>query len=181
MINHVETEYKLLVCKEEFERLSDLYPDKTFKEQINTYYDTKDMQLRKLKCAMRIREIDGKFLFTLKTPDPNGHLEHECYVNQNNANVFNEADIKKLLNELGIYEQIIMVTNLKTYRAVVNTGKAELCFDINEYNGCIDYEIEYEETVEHDGINEFNKILAEAELHYERNCMSKIARAMAHL
>lgn len=181
MINHVETEYKLLVNKEDFEKLSALYPDKTFVKQVNTYYDTKDMQLRKLKCAMRIREKDNKFLFTLKTPDPNGHLEHECYVSKNSIDVFSEPDIKKLLEELGIRKQIIMITNLKTERAVINTGKAELCFDINEYNGFIDYEIEYEEIVEHDGISEFNKILEKAGLHYESNCMSKIARAMAHL
>lgn len=181
MINHVETEHKLLVNKEDFEKLSALYPDKIFIKQINTYYDTKDMQLRNMKCAMRIREKDNKFLFTLKTPDPNGHLEHECYVSKNSIDVFSEPDIKKLLEELGISKQIIMITNLKTERAVINTGKAELCFDINEYNGFIDYEIEYEEIVEHDGISEFNKILEKAGLHYESNCMSKIARAMAHL
>lgn len=181
MINHVETEYKLLVNKEDFEKLSALYPDKIFIKQINTYYDTKDMQLRNMKCAMRIREKDNKFLFTLKTPDPNGHLEHECYVSKNSIDVFSEPDIKKLLEELGISKQIIMITNLKTERAVINTGKAELCFDINEYNGFIDYEIEYEEIVEHDGISEFNKILEKAGLRYESNCMSKIARAMAHL
>lgn len=181
MINHVETEYKLLVNKEDFEKLSALYPNKTFIQQINTYYDTKDMQLRNMKCAMRIREKENKFLFTLKTPDPNGHLEHECYVDKNSIDVFSEPAIKKLLDELGIHEQIVMITNLKTERAVINTGKAELCFDINEYNGFIDYEIEYEETVAHDGVNEFNKLLSEAGLHYERNCMSKIARAMARL
>lgn len=181
MVNHVETEYKLLVSKEEFERLSALYPDKTFVKQVNTYYDTKDMQLRKLKCAMRIREKDNKFLFTLKTPDPNGHLEHECMVSKNSVDVFQQAEIKKLLNELGIVEDIVMITNLKTERAVINAGYAELCFDINEYNGFTDYEIEYEETAAHDGITEFNRILANAGLHYESNCPSKIARAMSKL
>lgn len=181
MINHVETEYKLLVNKEDFEKLSALYPNKTFIQQINTYYDTKDMQLRNMKCAMRIREKNNQFLFTLKTPVPNGHLEHECYVDKNDSDVFNEPNIKNLLDKLGITEELVMITNLKTKRAVVNTGKAELCFDINEYNGFIDYEIEYEETIDHDGISEFNKILAEASLHYESNCKSKIARAMARL
>ncbi len=87
MINHLETEYKLLVTKEQFDSLSALYPDKTFIPQYNTYYDTKDMQLRQLKCAMRIREKENKFLFTLKTPDPDGHLEHECFVNENSAKI----------------------------------------------------------------------------------------------
>lgn len=181
MINHLETEYKLLVIKEQFECLSALYPNKTFIPQCNTYYDTKDMQLRQLKCAMRIREKENKFLFTLKTPDPDGHLEHECFVNENSIKVFDEPSIKKLLNELGIHDEIVMITNLKTTRAVVDTGIAELCFDINEYNGITDYEIEYELTADHNGIETFNKILAAAGLHYEENCPSKIARAMSQL
>ena len=45
MINHLETEYKLLVTKEQFECLSALYPNKTFIPQCNTYYDTKDCLL----------------------------------------------------------------------------------------------------------------------------------------
>lgn len=179
MINHLETEYKLLVSKEQFEQLSTLYPDKTFVPQSNTYYDTMDMQLRQLKCAMRIREKENTFLFTLKTPDPHGHLEHECLVSENSCEVFKVDPIKSLLNELGIHGEIIMVTYLKTYRAVVNTGCAELCFDINEYNGITDYEIEYELTQEHDGVTAFNEILSAVGLRYESNCQSKIARAMS--
>ena len=53
--------------------------------------------------------------------------------------------------------------------------------DINEYNGITDYEIEYELTADHNGIETFNKILAAAGLHYEENCPSKIARAMSQL
>ena len=65
-----------------------------------------------------------------------------------------------------------------TYRAVVELEKAELCFDINEYNGITDYEIEYEQTAEHDGISEFNKILSQVNLRYEKNCASKIKRTL---
>ena len=56
--------------------------------------------------------------------------------------------------------------------------KAELCFDINEYNGITDYEIEYEQTCDHDGITVFNQILSQVNLKYEKNCASKIKRTL---
>ena len=68
MINNIEVEYKILVSKEIFNKLSDLYPNKTFNKQVNTYYDTKNNTLREMYCGMRIREKDGKFLITLKIP-----------------------------------------------------------------------------------------------------------------
>ena len=73
---------------------------------------------------------------------------------------------------------IIVIGECTTYRAVINTDKAELCFDINEYNGITDYEIEYEQTCDHDGITEFNKILSQVGLTYFRNCPSKIKRTL---
>ena len=62
---------------------------------------------------------------------------------------------------------------------MIDTGQAELCFDYNEYGDNSDYEIEYEYKTEHDGKNKFNEILLEIGLHYEKNCSSKIARALA--
>ncbi len=181
MINHIETEFKLLVTKEKFEQLSALYPEKTFITQVNTYYDTPDLSLKQKKCAMRIREIAGACIFTLKTPAANGHHEYECEVSANDVSVFDEPSIRKLLEELGIEGSLVSIASLKTDRAVINTGKAELCFDINEYHGQTDYEIEYEQLIDHDGAACFNEILASVGLHYEKNCPSKIARAMAAL
>ena len=55
---------------------------------------------------------------------------------------------------------------------------AELCFDINYYNDMVDYEIEYEYKVEHDGYAIFNDILKKVNLKYTSNCKSKIQRAL---
>lgn len=178
MINNLEVEYKILVTKEDFEKLSALYQDKTFIKQINYYYDTENLDLRNQKCALRIREKNNTFLITLKTPASKGHHEYECYVNENSSEAFESSEIKGLLDQLNIEKPLMELAKCVTYRAVVELGKAELCFDINEYNGITDYEIEYEQTAEHDGISEFNKILSQVNLRYEKNCASKIKRTL---
>lgn len=176
MINNLEIEYKCLVNREQFEKLSNLYPNKTFIRQKNTYYDTKTNDLQQKKCALRIREKEGTFLVTLKTPAENGHHEYEYYVTENSPTMFSKGEIVSILHELNIYDEMIAIAECVTYRAVVETELAELCFDINEYNGFVDYEIEYEQKVDHDGKKEFNKILSKINLNFTKNCASKIKR-----
>lgn len=178
MINNIEVEYKILLSKDNFDKLSNLYPDKIFTKQVNTYYDTKNNDLRRMHCGMRIREKDNKFLITLKVPTIKGHEEFECYVSENSSNMFKTSEINIILKKLGIFDDVIAIGECVTYRAVIKTNKAELCFDINEYNGITDYEIEYEQTTDHDGITEFNKILSQVGLTYFKNCPSKIKRTL---
>lgn len=178
MINNIEIEYKLLVSKENFDKLSELYPNKQFIKQTNTYYDTPNNDLREKHCAMRIREKNNKFMITLKVPASSGHEEYECYVNENSIHAINQSEIRKILDELNISHDILVIGECTTYRAVVKTDKAELCFDINEYNNITDYEIEYEQTCDHDGVTEFNKILSQVNLVYTTNCASKIKRTL---
>ena len=178
MINNLEVEYKILVNKDSFEKLSALYKDKMFVKQTNYYYDTETLNLRNQKCALRIREKNNTFLITLKTPASKGHHEYECYVKENSPEVFKTSEIKDILYQLIKDQPLIELGKCVTYRAVVALEKAELCFDINEYNGITDYEIEYEQTCDHDGITVFNQILSQVNLKYEKNCASKIKRTL---
>lgn len=181
-MKNLEIEYKLLCSKEQFEQLSALYQPLKFIKQVNTYYDTEDQQLRQLHCAMRIREKEGSFIFTLKEPMEEGHLEHEWILNDNSINaIMNHNEIQELLHRLNIQKELHVTAHLETYRAVVQLHQAELCFDINHYSNQTDYEIEYECTEPHDGKAIFNQILNQVDLHYEKNCMSKIARALSCL
>lgn len=176
MISNLETELKILLEKNEFDCLAQNY-DLTFITQTNTYFDTIDFQLRNKGCAMRIREKQGNYLFTLKTPDRKGHLEHECILNGNTIEDLKNENILKLLNELNIFDDLIVIGQCVTHRGVVQLDKAELCFDINEYNNQVDYEIEYEYKCDHNGIEVFNDILKPIHKTYTHNCKSKIARA----
>ena len=180
MNKHVEKEYKILVSKEQFEKLCSLYEKLEFVTQINTYYDTANRDIEKHKGAMRIRERNNRFLFTLKMiqEDLDGLCECECEVSENSSAVFQSNDIQQLLGEYHIHGTIIPVTTLTTKRAVIESENAELCFDISTYGSHTDYEIEYEYKQPHDGLAVFQKLLACIGLVYEKNCTSKIQRAM---
>jgi len=175
---HIEKEYKILVSKEQFERLLQHYPQAVFHKQVNTYYDTEDMMIRKKYGAMRIREIDSTFIFTLKERCDHGVKEHECIVADNSLTALQTEEIKSLLQNLHIQQPIVEIAQLTTYRAVIPLTNAELCFDYSEYNNTCDYEIEYEYIKPHDGLSAFNQILSQISLTYEKNCPAKIKRAI---
>lgn len=178
MNNNLEIEYKILLSEEQFNELSKSYPNLTFIKQTNTYYDTDSFTLRKQGCGMRIRERENKFLFTCKVPTRQGHMEHEIFVKENSVEALNIPEIQTLIQSLGVISPVHPIATCTTYRAIVKLEKAELCFDINDYNGIRDYEVEYECCEIHNGIEEFNKILNSIGLHYTKNCKSKIARTM---
>lgn len=178
MNKNIEKEYKLLVTKEQFERLLSYYPDAVFKEQTNTYYDTEDHAIQKKQGAMRIREKNGTFLFTLKMHSDRGLLEYEKRVEENSIRALEDPQIKDLLSSYDIQGDLKAITFLTTKRAMIDTGYAELCFDENHYHGYCDYEIEYEYKKEHDGLSAFQKILAPLHIRYKQNCKSKIQRAI---
>lgn len=174
---NIEKEYKILLSKSEFYKLLSFYPEAVFHKQVNTYYDTHDMAIKNAHGAMRIRETDH-FLFTLKMHSEEGLLEFETSVLENNENVFHQKDIQDILQGYAISGPFHKITSLTTHRAMIITDDAELCFDISEYNGKMDYEIEYEYKRPHDGLSIFNNILRRIHRHYEVNCASKIKRAM---
>lgn len=178
MNKNIETEFKILVTKEQFNALSELYPDKKTFIQINTYYDNKSKDIQNHKGAMRIREKNDKYIFTLKMHSEEGLLEFECETNRNDSSVFDDEKIKDLLNQYGFKGPFHSTATCKTTRGLYLTGKADLCFDYNQFNSKEDYEIEYEQTVDHDGKSEFNKILSVINLEFKENCKSKIARAL---
>ena len=73
------------------------------------------------------------------------------------------------------------IAELHTQRAVYESEFAELCFDISTYHGKTDYEIEYEYKKEHDGLSIFQDIMKQINVVYEKNCISKIQRAINSL
>ncbi len=175
---HIEKEYKILVSKDQFERLLQHYPQAVFQKQVNTYYDTENLLIRKKYGAMRIREIGSTFIFTLKERCDHGVKEHECIVTENSLKALQTEEIQGLLQALQIHQPIVKIAQLTTYRAVIPLENAELCFDYSEYNDTCDYEIEYEYTKPHDGLQAFNQILSSISLTYKNNCPAKIKRAI---
>lgn len=178
MDKNIEKEYKILLTKQQFEKLSSFYEPLTFKNQVNVYYDTHDNKIRSLKGAMRIRTKEGQHTFTLKMFSEEGLQEFECSLKENSLLALNNKEITLLLENYNIQGPFQTIATLSTNRAIVETEEAELCFDISEYNDTSDYEIEYEYKKEHNGLEIFNKILSKINVHYDKNCSSKIARAL---
>mgnify|MGYP003296204767 CR=1 FL=1 len=178
MDNNIEKELKILVSKEQFYALKEEYDPLHFETQINVYFDSEDKIIEKKHGAMRIRTKNNTHIFTLKMHSEEGLREHECYVDNRDVASLNRKEIIDLLNSYEISGPFVSTATLKTERAVYENEFAELCFDINYYDDCIDYEIEYEYRKEHDGIKAFNTILNKVNLVYTSNCKSKIQRAL---
>ena len=173
---NIEKEYKILVTKAQFFTLLQQYPNATFHKQINTYYDTVDGRIRQHCGAMRIRQKQNTYLFTLKLPAQEGLREYEMPVAKNDITVFQLPQIKSLLTDLIHDQPLLEIAQATTYRAQIDLSHAQLCFDYNVYGETADYELEYEYTLPHDGLPVFQSILAPAQLSYHTNCPSKIER-----
>lgn len=178
MNNNIEKEYKILVTKEQFNTLYKHFNQPLFYSQTNVYYDTCNYDIRNAKGAMRIRDINKDHIFTLKMHSSKGLLEYEKNLPSNSIECFEDEEISSLLNQYHIQGPFHEIGNLKTERAIYYTEYAELCFDINTYNGIVDYEIEYEYKKDHDGLTVFQNILSIVNIVYTSNCISKIQRAL---
>ncbi len=178
---NIEKEYKILVTQTQFECLLAHYPQAVFRKQVNTYYDTINNDLRRVRGAMRIREINDQYIFTLKMVTDQGLIEHEMFVNGNHVDVFNHPDIQALFSKYRLSLPVHETARLTTHRAVIANDDAELCFDYNTYGDHHDFEIEYEYKREHDGLSAFQAILRPANITYHENCASKLRRALDHL
>ena len=171
MKHEVEIELKTILTEADFYRLLGFYVPVTFKRQHNFYYQGIDRS----HYAFRIRETREGKLFTLKTKAAKGRLEHEKYLD---GDWKDDPEITELLAEYGFIGPFELCGDLITDRAVICDGLAELCFDINHYNGLIDYEVEYEIKKTHDHIVRFESILRQADLAYIPNKVSKYARCL---
>ncbi|MEG0329490.1 MAG: CYTH domain-containing protein [Longicatena sp.] len=178
---NIEKEYKVLLNEEQFDLLVKQQDNLLFVEQINTYYDTLQHDLRNCHGVLRIREKNNSYLFTMKLHSDEGLQEFECNVPNNSIDVFEQPDIKALLQHHNFNAPFKKITTLLTKRAVVDSPYAEICFDENFYNGKHDYEIEYEYKSDHDGLTIFQNILKPIGITYKDNCLSKFKRAMDSL
>ncbi len=142
MIKHLEIEYKTLISENEYNTLINKFDlaDKTF-EQTNYYFDTKNYKLMDKKTVLRIRKKE-QYKLTKKEKSENGNLESSLYLTDEEALTMLENGFDaKIINE-PYYVKVI--TSLKTTRAKTSFKGGTLFFDKSEYNGHIDYEIEYE-------------------------------------
>lgn len=172
MGRHIEIEFKNMIGRENFTKLLQYFQIKEddFFSQKNHYLDTPDISLGRKKSALRIRERDGSFEFTLKRTAKEGILE----INQN----ISSKQAERILEEKSIpsgevIEELIMMDIdpdsleykgvLMTRRAQVSFKNGQLMFDHSTYLGKEDFEIEYEVDEQHvfSGEKDFHQLLTE--------------------
>ena len=78
-MDNIEIEYKVMVNKEDYEKLISLFSLKHPINQTNHYFDTINLDLKKNHVSLRIREYHDKniFIATLKEDLSEGKLERE--------------------------------------------------------------------------------------------------------
>ncbi len=186
MSTTIEIESKVLLNKDNFEKIIEVLHGERYKrfKQTNHYIDSDTQSLRRLGCALRIREKDD-FVLTLKTPLSEGLLEKSQTITWKEYellakdNIFPEGPIKVFLEILGVkVNELKILTSLTTERIEIPYKEGTISLDRNSYSGLIDYEVEMEHTsIKHaeDCLIEICKL---ADVPCTFNSDSKQARAM---
>lgn len=189
MSTNIEIEAKILVSKQEFERIRQFLKldQVTPIRQTNYYIDDESGQLRQYGFALRIREIDNQYTLTLKSPMAEGTLEknqlitREEYERLKNDHQFPIGKVQALLAMFGFNTSTLgIIADLTTERIDTSFQGQHVCLDVNSYNRQIDYEIESEQSSLKYAAETLQKLCSETGVHYQENHVSKYARAIAH-
>lgn len=151
MSNAIEIEAKALVSQDDYRKLAKLFPDSPRYTQTNHYIDSDKRILFKEGIALRIREKNGQYELTLKTPLSQGLLEKNCVITKQQFDdfkakgIFPKGDTSRFLTMLDIdIATLKILTSLTTDRIDVEYKGGLLSIDRNCYSGKTDYEVEFE-------------------------------------
>lgn len=151
MSNAIEIEAKVLISQDDYRKLAKVFPYSPRYIQTNYYIDSDTRILNKEGIALRIRERNGQYELTLKTPLSQGLLEknctisHEQFLDFTNKGIFPKGDTSRFLTMLDIdIATLKIITSLTTERIDVDYEGGLLSIDRNVYSGITDYEIEFE-------------------------------------
>ena len=163
-----EIEFKNLITSDQFKQISDsLFIDITPFYQTNFYIDTEDLQIRKNILMLRVRELEDRFVLTLKVPNE-AHIitEYHQILDESVLEKTNidesdlGADIINVLKERNIDTNALKIQGqLETIRYERTYKNGLLMLDESQYFGETDYELEYEAKNVSDGKVVFNEIL----------------------
>jgi uncharacterized protein YjbK len=183
MSQHIEIEFKNLITKEEFIRLSAYlkFQSEHFNKQVNHYFDTFDFRLKEQGSALRVRKKSSHFELTLKQPAPTGLLETNQTISETQADsmiktgIVPPGPVEKALSPLLHYQDLHYFGSLTTIRAEKEYEGGLIVLDHSLYLSTEDYEIEYEVTDEKAGYEVYKNLLAQMNIPI-RNTDNKIMR-----
>lgn len=186
MSNAIEIESKVLVSPEDYRKLVKLFPSAPRYMQTNYYIDSDERILAKSGIALRIREKNGAYEMTLKTPLSQGLLEKNVPLTMNefcsfrDFNEFPKCDLKRFLTMLDFdVAQLKILTSLATERVDIEYEGGLLSIDRNSYSGKVDYEVEFEYNNMEDAERILGDFLKANDVPCNFSSVRKTARAMA--
>lgn len=146
----IENEFKIMLDKERYEKLLNLYEWNEVIDQTNHYYDNESLLLSELHITCRVREIAGKFFLQMKFP---GAAEYSRVELEEPLDALpEEIDADKALQPHPhghpMLPKVKRLGSLKTTRNVYRFEGGEIDLDKSEYFGKTDYELEIEFTDE---------------------------------
>lgn len=186
--NAIEIEAKVLISAEDYKKLVRLFPYSPRYIQTNYYIDTPDRVMAKEGFALRIRQKEGTYELTLKTPLSTGLLEKNCTISKDifeefaKHGVFPKGGTENFLKMLDIpVEQLRILTSLTTERMDVEYQGGLLSIDRNSYSGITDYEVELEYNNMQGAEKILETLLKEHDIPCKFTSATKVHRAMAAL
>ncbi|MCI2069137.1 MAG: CYTH domain-containing protein [Bacilli bacterium] len=190
MYSNIEIEAKVLLTKEEYEKVyaSLRMNDSMTHSQTNFYIDSKDRTLKNNGVALRIREKKGEYVLTMKTPLSEGLLEKNQALKDKeamsmiNLNRFPEGEIKEFLEVLDIdTSTLVVLAKLTTLRTEIDNPneEEEISLDENTYGHKVDYELEVDKSAMALAEEKVKEILEPLKIKYTLNKCSKASRALA--
>ena len=168
-----EYESRLMLTESEyFEIVSHfmrLHPEAHFLKNVNIYYDTPDLYLKKNHANLRVRIInDVKCELTLKISHPEGDDEMNDLLSKKELDqflkegIFPDGVVKNFLLTLPYHlDEYKEITTLNNLRLEIENDDHLLVIDKNTYGDITDYnlEIEAKESIDvaHKRMNEYMK------------------------
>ncbi|MFC3928959.1 CYTH domain-containing protein [Streptococcus caprae] len=178
----LEIEYKTLLTKDEYNRLSTFFQHVKPITQTNYYFDSSDFTLKAHRMSLRIRTFKNKAELTLKIPEEVGNLEYNQDLTLEQAKMIikgsplPEGRIKQILLEETInISSLHVLGNLTTIRRESQTKIGLMALDYNQYADIKDYELELEVTDPEQGKRDFDNFLSEHGIDF-KFAKSKVAR-----
>lgn len=172
----LEIEFKCLISKEDYDKLLKEFNIKKeqIKEQINHYFDTKELELRNNHIMCRIRQKGDQYKITVKTKnETNDNIENHYFITKDEGiqMISNGMSGKYANSSSTLYN----VATLKTERVSFPFKNGKLFLDKSIYGNKVDYEIEYEVTNKEKGIIDFDQFLQEHNI-IKKEAISKSQR-----
>ena len=145
----LEKEIKILLTKEEHDKLEKAFDFHSEIKQVNNYYRSEECAGRRI--SVRVREVSGKCLLQVKLPvSDKGSLAVREEI-ERELDCVPETIGSGLLKEIcGVEAEAVLVGSLATVRKLCYDYEGiELALDENDYLGVKDYELEAEYTGEY--------------------------------